>query len=194
MKLIIKGYYIEVSSLKSGCYSLSTPIFARWSPPSPAQVKVNMDAEYIHASKKASLGVIIRNEEGYVMGACSRLTKWVSSEFVARAIAVIHGLILAIDMSFPILILEGDSRTVISNIQEFNKDLSEISALTWEAKELAKAFRVCIFQRVDHSGNKSTHVLARDGLQWVEDKFWVKEVPKSVAAIVEEDRQFVYPL
>lgn len=128
-----------------------------------------------------------------MLWACSRLTRSESSSFAVEAIAVIHDLRLALDLGFQFLILKGDSKIVISKIKDIRVDLSEISALTWEAKELAKAFQVCIFQPIDQSGNKVAHALVWDSLRRDKDRFWVEEVSESVVTVVEEDRHFIDP-
>ncbi|MBA0732913.1 hypothetical protein Gogos_016972 [Gossypium gossypioides] len=130
---------------------------------------------------------------GQTLVACSRLTSWVPSAFAAEAQAVIHGLRFALDLDFQSVILEGGSRSVIQKIVDNGKDLSEISALTWEAKELAKSFRFCRFHFVDRSGNKAAHAMTRDGLRRDEDRFWVEEVPDLATVTVDDDCRSVEP-
>lgn len=108
-------------------------------------VKVNVDAGFKLNQKKSSSGVIIHDETGNILGACSRITYPVLSAFAADAIAVNHGLHFARDLGFLSIIIEGDSRSVFTKINTEEDDLSEISALTWSAKEFAKNFQLCRF-------------------------------------------------
>ncbi|MBA0566557.1 hypothetical protein Golob_011364, partial [Gossypium lobatum] len=43
------------------------------------------------------------------------------------------------------IIVEGDSRSFIRNINNHEQDFSDISALTWSAKAIAKEFHACAF-------------------------------------------------
>lgn len=54
--------------------------------------KVNMDARFEHAHKRASSRVVIRDGKGNILGACCRLTQWLHLSFVVKTITIIHGL------------------------------------------------------------------------------------------------------
>lgn len=92
-------------------------------------VKVNVDVGFVLAHKKACLGVIIRDEYGQILGACSQLTSQVPSMFAAVALVVVRGLRFAYDIGFMSVILEGDSRSTINKINDSSEDISEINAL-----------------------------------------------------------------
>lgn len=78
-----------------------------------------------------------------------RVISWVPSPFAVEAITVLHGLRLALNMGFRSVTLEGDSNSVFNKILANGIYLSEIRALTWEVKELAKSFQICTFRSVD---------------------------------------------
>lgn len=113
--------------------------------------------------------------------------------FAAEAVAVIHGLELAIVMGFHLVILEGDSTSVIKKIQVNEVDFSKIGALTCEARRLVTSFWSCSFWWVDREGNRAAYELARFGSRNTGDKFWVKEVPAVVAFVIEKDHRCVDP-
>ncbi|MBA0786429.1 hypothetical protein Gotri_026017 [Gossypium trilobum] len=140
--VFIRSYRAELAALASGAFQLTPYVTVKWSPPQSEFVKINVDAGFHLAQKKASSGVILRDEIGQILGACSRVTYPVLSVFAAEAIAVIHDLRFAYELGFLSVILEWDSRSVIEKISSDKEDLSEITALTWDAKELSKLFRL----------------------------------------------------
>ncbi|KAL4325746.1 hypothetical protein GQ457_11G020100 [Hibiscus cannabinus] len=64
----------------------------RWSPPNPPLVKVNVDAKFVQELKKAWSGIVIRDGNGDILGACVRIQNYSPSPFSAEAWAVVHGL------------------------------------------------------------------------------------------------------
>lgn len=100
-----------------------------WSPSLSTQVKVNVDASFHLAPKKASSGVVIRDYMREILRACCRITWPVTTVFRVEARVVLHGLSFTTEMGFNKEILEGDSRTFVDKINSDREDLSEVSAL-----------------------------------------------------------------
>lgn len=114
--------------------------------PSPVGIlKVNFDAGFRVNRRTATAGVVIRDENGGILGSTCTLSYHTLSVFAAETKAVIHGLRFAKDLGFLSIVLEGDSRTVINKLNSHEQDFSDISALIWSAKELSKEFHTCIF-------------------------------------------------
>ncbi|MBA0857949.1 hypothetical protein Goshw_019430 [Gossypium schwendimanii] len=86
------------------------------------------------------------------------------SVFAAEAVAVIHGLRFAKELGFLSIIVEEDSRSVARKINNHEHDFSDISALTWFAKEIAKEFQACALHFIGRYGNKIAHAMAQEGL------------------------------
>ncbi|MBA0749485.1 hypothetical protein Gogos_003405 [Gossypium gossypioides] len=83
--------------------------------------------------------------------------------------------------------LEGDSRSVIRKINNHEQDFSDISALTWSAKEIVKEFQVCAIYIIGISRNKTVHAMAQEGLSRGEDDYCVEDAPALVEAASAED-------
>ncbi|MBA0660772.1 hypothetical protein Goklo_012739, partial [Gossypium klotzschianum] len=131
-----QNYILATSALRS-----IPSTIVHWSLSPVNVVKVNVDDGFILAQRKVCLEVIIKDEYGQILGACSWLTNQVSTMFAAEALAVVCGLRFAYDMGFLLVMLDGDSKSVIDKINDSLEDLSKISALIWEAKEVSKFFR-----------------------------------------------------
>ncbi|GMI84532.1 hypothetical protein HRI_002122500 [Hibiscus trionum] len=162
---------------------------ARWTAPTAPCVKVNVDAGFNKNTKSATLGVAIRNVEGYFLGASSTVPYRVSSSFAAEAQAVIQGLRLALDLGFEQLEVQGDSRSIISKLASESSDSSEVAALISEAKGLSLNFRRCDFSFVHRSGNSVAHALSKFRQSVDFDHFWVDEVPPRIEAAAAADRR-----
>ncbi|KAK5803532.1 hypothetical protein PVK06_031179 [Gossypium arboreum] len=57
--------------------------------------------------------------------------------------------------------VKGDSRSIIGKINNHEQDFSDISALTWSAKEIAKEFQAYAFHFIGESENKTVHAMAQ---------------------------------
>ncbi|KAH1092119.1 hypothetical protein J1N35_019376 [Gossypium stocksii] len=64
----------------------------RWMPPPQRWVKVNVNAWLPVAKKRAVLGFIIKNDEGFIMGSGIQEHNLVHSVVTVEAIVVLHGL------------------------------------------------------------------------------------------------------
>ncbi|MBA0866724.1 hypothetical protein Goshw_023724, partial [Gossypium schwendimanii] len=133
--------HVELAILATRSLQSISSTIVHWSLSPVNVVKVNVDDGFILAHRKVCSEVIIRDEYGQILGACSWLTNQVSTVFAAEALAVACGLRFAYDMGFLLVMLDGDSKLVIDKINDSLEDLSKISALIWEAKEVSKFFR-----------------------------------------------------
>ncbi|KAL4278891.1 hypothetical protein GQ457_03G012800 [Hibiscus cannabinus] len=131
-----------------------------WSPPPISMVKTNVDASFSVSENKSWSGIVIRDYEGYILGAAYRINLQVSTPFEAEAIAVIQGLEFSKDLGFHDVVLEGDSKSIISKLNSHSEDFSMIRPFIHDAKVLGKSFRSYQFVFIGRTGN-------RTWLQWV---------------------------
>ncbi|GMI88064.1 hypothetical protein like AT3G09510 [Hibiscus trionum] len=189
----IKGYAMDIRLVSNRIGFNNPSACARWTAPTAPCVKVNVDASFNKNTKSATLGVAIRNVEGYFLGASSTVTYRVSSPFAAEAQTVIQGLRLALDLGFEQLEVEGDSRSIISKLASGSLDSSEVAALISEANGLSLNFRRCDFSFVHRSGNSVAHALSKFRQSVEVDHFWVDEVPPRIEAAAAGDRRWLDP-
>ncbi|XP_039067750.1 uncharacterized protein LOC120213762 isoform X1 [Hibiscus syriacus] len=95
--------------------------------------------------------------------------------------------------SFRDVVIEGDSKAVISKLSSENTDYSEISALIWEAKGKARGLHACTYQHIHRSDNKAAHLLATMHNHDEDDRFWIEEAPRAVEDKAAEDRHGLEP-
>ena len=87
---------------------------ARWQPLRPGLYKVNVDGALFNVDNIVGLGVVIRNEQGQVMVSLSERLPLPSSVIEVEALAAQRGLQLAAETGFKNIVLESDSRILIT--------------------------------------------------------------------------------
>ncbi|GMJ04276.1 hypothetical protein like AT3G09510 [Hibiscus trionum] len=187
----IKGYAVDISLVSNRSGFNHSSACVRWTAPVSPCVKVNVDAGFNKITKLATVGVAIRNTEGYFLGASSTIAYRVSSSFAAEAQAVVQGLHLALDLGFDQIVVEGDSRSIISKLVAASPDSSEAATLVMEAKGLSLNFRRCDFVFVHRSGNSVAHALSKYRQSVDFDHFWVDEVPHRIELAAAADRRWL---
>ncbi|KAL4303150.1 hypothetical protein GQ457_10G017370 [Hibiscus cannabinus] len=141
-------------------------------------------------ASSAILGVVVRDNNGFILGAQCVVSYHVASSFATEAQPAIHGLNFASDLGFQWVEVEGDSRAVVTKLLSASSDTSEISALIGEAKGLARNFRDCKFVFRNCGGNVVAHSLAHLRGELATDTIWVEEAPWQIELLAAEDRRF----
>ncbi|KAL4360797.1 hypothetical protein GQ457_04G002610 [Hibiscus cannabinus] len=189
----IKSMTTDLQNISARLQGPSSHSLIAWSAPSPPFVKANFDAKFCSVSHSSWSGVIIRDNQGHVLGACRCKALRIPSPFAAEAMSLIHAISLASDLGFHSVIFEGDSLALIKKMNFDALDFSKISALVWEAKGLARTLHVCRFLFVPRGGNQAAHALAGESSLDSTDRYWVEEVPPKVLLLVEADRRYAPP-
>ncbi|KAL0011402.1 hypothetical protein SO802_006510 [Lithocarpus litseifolius] len=107
--------------------------------------------------RMAGVGILIRDAEGHLIGACSKKLAAPLGAIEAEAKAVELGLLFAQDMSIQDFTLESDSLTCVD------------------------------FSHVSRNGNRPAHILARHALGIAELSVWVEEVPCFLEQALNQD-------
>ncbi|KAL4309841.1 hypothetical protein GQ457_01G038560 [Hibiscus cannabinus] len=154
---------------------------------------VNVDASFKAFNRSAITGAIIRDSEGYVVGASRRLCQSTPSAFTAEALAVLHGIILAANLGFHFIWVESDSLAVVKILNSNTIDKSEIGAITWDSKVKACIFEECKFLFVPRQGNRVAHALVSDYDSDLFEEFWVEDAPALVLSMADSDRRYLDP-
>jgi ribonuclease HI len=134
-----------------------------WTAPRSGEVKANVDAGWDAVSKKAGIGIIIRDCTGSVI-----LSEWkpirgcISAE-EAEIQAVVAGLKHLINLRRWPASLETDCLRVVHVLAGSDKDRSGSWCLYEEARELLKIFTQISVRMVDRHSNGAAHCLARLG-------------------------------
>ncbi|KAK8501854.1 hypothetical protein V6N11_063167 [Hibiscus sabdariffa] len=167
----IQSMTSDLKSLSARLQGLSLPSPKAWSVPSPPFVKANLNVKYCYASNFSWSGVLIRDNQGYVLGACRCQVFQISSPSVAEAMSLVHVVLLAGDLGFHSIIFEGDSLALIKKMNSDAQNFLVISVLVWEAKGLARNLHACRFLFIPRGGNHAAHALAGESFLDSMDRF-----------------------
>lgn len=84
-----------------------------------------MDATYSAAKQLATLGFIVRDEDGLILGFGFKVHDLAITATMAELLAVLHGLQFASELGFTKIILKSDSKLTIQNITSVQEDYLE---------------------------------------------------------------------
>ena len=102
----------EFSSLNAIVNQSVPPRSEGWSPPREGWYKVNVDGVVFREFGSYRVGVVIRNEQGQIMGAVSKKLNLPLGAMEVEAKAYEEGLLIAGDLGLKQVILEGDAQLV----------------------------------------------------------------------------------
>ncbi|XP_075669801.1 uncharacterized protein LOC142639525 [Castanea sativa] len=159
--------YTEEFKAANVCMESTTPVVevkGTWIPTPGNVFKVNVDAAICRSQKTIGVGVIIRDDMGWLEAAMSK--KIYASLGVLEAEALVHelGLIFAKDIGVHNLILEGDSLIIHKALCETTDPPSSMATIIQGVQELSKEFRGIEFSHVRRQGNSPFHLLAKHAL------------------------------
>ncbi|KAK5818355.1 hypothetical protein PVK06_023290 [Gossypium arboreum] len=134
-----------------------------WKPPDNDTIKINFDASFSRITRCSISGIIARNKEGLTMAACTFPWENISDPFMAEARACLQAIIMAEEMGFQDICVEGDALTIIRKLNFAEEDRSSISSLIKEIKGRVFNFRSLNFKHVPREANTAAHAMAKEG-------------------------------
>ena len=135
----------------------------------------------------AGVGILIRDAEGQLIGACSRKLEVPLGDIEAKAKAVELGLMFARDLSIQDFTLESDSLTLINALQDLSPPPSSVAALIFNSIAMSHSFRCVDFSHVGRNGNRLAHILAKHVLGIADLSIWVEEIPYFLEQALNQD-------
>nr|XP_023876772.1 uncharacterized protein LOC111989214 [Quercus suber] len=148
--------------------------------------KVNADGAVFKDIGCCGVGIVIRNDEGLLMGALSKWVKLPLKALESEARAMQEGVLLAWDLGLREIEIESDSLVVVSAL--LNPD-----AVPWAISKVIgvllslrcfKAWRVVHVRRM---GNAAAHIMAREARSVYDCIIWVEDTPPNIAEQVLKD-------
>ena len=132
-----------------------------WSPPPRFLFKINVDGAVDKATRKAGVGVIVKDELGRAeVAMCRNLDAPLGAiETESKAIEV--GLLFAQDIGIQDIVVESDYLIMIQDLKGTSAPPSVVSVVTQGILDLNMGFNRVEFFHVKRQGNRSAHVLAK---------------------------------
>ncbi|KAK2647882.1 hypothetical protein Ddye_015371 [Dipteronia dyeriana] len=161
--------------------------FRRLRPPDKGVYKVNTDAATDYNNQKIGFGIIIMDSRGLVKATAIKSVIAMLAHLSAEAMAVKHGILLALDSELMSIQIETDSLQLV-NILSLGKacsfDVGSIISEILDLLEVILSWSIC---HIPRKGNLAAHSLARIGLSTVSDCFWSNAYPPCVERCIRND-------
>ena len=159
----------------------------RWLPPDCPLYKLNFDGALFEAEQCAGLGVILRNSEGEAMVSLTERAMLPFTAIEVEALAARRALLLALEIGFDRVILEGDSQVLITALQNNSYSLSHFGHLVQDIQYLASCFSEIHYSHVRRHCNTVAHALARRANSVSHYQVWMEDVPPDITSVLEAD-------
>ncbi|KAK9992176.1 hypothetical protein SO802_027161 [Lithocarpus litseifolius] len=116
-----------------------------WLPPSMNVVKINFDGAVFLKENRSGIGVVVRDENGLVLGSCTKSLSQAYSATEIEAMAAATALVFASELGIRRAILEGDSIVVIKALIEEDYPLNPLGSILEDVKMFAQRFDTLLF-------------------------------------------------
>ncbi|KAK8650326.1 hypothetical protein V6N13_139971 [Hibiscus sabdariffa] len=164
------------------------------SPPVSESLKFNFDASFNSFEKRSTSSIIIRDSSGQPMAASTFPQLFTRDPEMTEAKACEQAVLLARDLGFRKVIIEGDALNVINKLNNHVEDRPDIGAIVKNIQDVRKQFQNISFVHVSRRCNRVAHTLVKDYGTSTTQMVWIEEVPIYVEEAAEDDRWWVRPL
>ncbi|KAA3482175.1 reverse transcriptase [Gossypium australe] len=159
-----------------------------WRPPDEGLIKLNFDATFNSAERIATTAVIARDSTGIIRGVETYLINHIADPFMAEARACERAVIFALFMGFRRLVVEGDSLTVIKNIEKKAEDRSVLRPIIYNIRQMGSCFEEIFYRHVRWSANGVAHTMALEGRRTNFSGKWIGDLPVSIQRLALRER------
>lgn len=118
---------------------------SKWSPPAGDSYKVNFDGAVYKEDDRVGIGLIIQNCHGMVMASLSQNILLPQTAVELEAIAARRALDFSLELGFTKAILEGESQTVMTALQDDSPFHASFGLLIRMLIEMPICFLVLVF-------------------------------------------------
>ncbi|KAK8583091.1 hypothetical protein V6N13_021808 [Hibiscus sabdariffa] len=191
---LIRFIRVYIAELTSHCVS-SAPSLAKvavkWTPPPGNAIKFNFDASFDSLLKTSVSGMVARNNEGHLMATGTTPHRYAANPEMAEALACEDALILAVELGFNRIIIEGDALTIINKAIARTDERSLSRGIFQNISAMKAFFNDLKFTHVNRSGNSPAHLLAKEGKNSSAPIVWIEEAIPTVEIAVQNDRWWI---
>ncbi|XP_050285738.1 uncharacterized protein LOC126725206 [Quercus robur] len=189
-KVLVKEVELLVEEFRSGNTKEKLPVVVRtqaWRPPREGWYKANVDGAVFKETNSCGVGVVIRNDQGQIMGAMSKRLNLPLGAVEVEAKAFEEGLRLAGDLGLNQVILEGDAQSITNALMGKSLPPSSIQRLIAGASRWKQWVQVWSASYVRRDGNGAAHVMAQNAKSISDCVVWVEDTPPMIQCQVHRD-------
>ncbi|XP_075663127.1 uncharacterized protein LOC142632642 [Castanea sativa] len=157
----------------------------RWLPPPGNLVKINFDGAVFSRENISGIGVVVRDENGLVLGSCTKRLSQAYSVMETEAMEAATALVFASELGVRQAILKGDSLAVIKALIETKYPLSPLGLE--DVRMFSQRFDKMLYSHTKREGNFVAHSLARYPISIPDFLVWTEDVPPHVQKFVQAD-------
>ena len=153
-----------------------------------------MDAAVRAEDRRIGIGVVARNSNGEVLGSETKVVHLGLSPQVAEALAVLQGMLFALDMGWYHVIIQSDCLEVILASRSLRAPATELGTVLNDIFVILPRFDDLSFYFHPRGCNKVAHVLANFACNFHSGARWLGSAPPCAMHEVETDLQGISPL
>ncbi|MBA0765543.1 hypothetical protein Gotri_014722 [Gossypium trilobum] len=146
-------------------------------------MKVNFDTTFHQSIKKATTGILVRNNEGLVIVACTYPYENVADSTTVKARACLRAVIFMEELGFQEVVVKGDALAAIEKLRALEEDKSTISILVKEIKFRLDKFESMEFRFVPCQRNRVAHSLVEKGRRYGDLRSEMGEIVKMPSSV-----------
>ena len=109
-----------------------------------------------------------------------------------EALVARRGLELALETGFGRVILEGDSKILITALKEHTHSLANFGHIAQDIQYLASHFSSIEYTHVHRQCNNVAHLLARRAVSYPQFQVWMEDVPLDITYVLQADVNGLY--
>jgi len=158
-----------------------------WIKPSLGVGKINWDAAISKETDKMGVRVVIRDGNGLVVAARTKVIPYIIDLAAAEAIAAGEAVVLAQDVGGSRILLEGDSLVIVLALGARDSSFRVYGQVLDDIKSLFSYFSLVEVQHIRRNANWVAHVLAKYALSQLLNNTWIAECPSFIQLLVAAD-------
>ena len=151
-----------------------------WLPPPRRNYKLNVDASYDSASRKASFGAVLRDASSKVQIAAVSKVEDVDSPLQAELMAILFGLQVTSEQEFKEILVESDCLLAVQEILRRQDSLCEWGSILMDIQDRSLEFNQCSFRHINRFANVLAHNLSKVYCEVGEHNIWRNSLPPSM--------------
>ncbi|KAF5477637.1 hypothetical protein F2P56_004257 [Juglans regia] len=128
-----------------------------WNPPPIGYLKLNVDGATFYEQHTSRVGVILRDHNGDILVACSKVERDVVSSKFIQAIAMFRGLQLCIQWGVPKLTLETDCLLLVNALNNLTDYITDFDFLLQDIQRMMTFFQEVQVLHINRLGNTAAH-------------------------------------
>ncbi|XP_042969098.1 uncharacterized protein LOC122301783 [Carya illinoinensis] len=159
-----------------------TPV--KWCKPPTDFYKINWDAAIDRVNCMVGIGVAVRDWDGLVTTTLRSPKNSFPDPLLGEALAALRVVQLGLEIGLHNVIFEGDSKLVVSGINNGAEDWSTAGLIFLDIKKLLFSYHTWSFRHVPRQVNVVAHILAKSSLELSLESVLVEDYPQCVCNLL----------